>query len=608
MIYPLGMAILLSAQGLQKSFGARPLFSNLSFVIESKDRVGLIGSNGAGKSTLLKILSGKIEADEGELSLQKGLKIGFLEQSPILNPEDTIEDSILSETHNPESAEAQSLALAWVARLNLDSQGFSGQSKVGTLSGGWQKKVALARELVKEPELLLLDEPTNHLDLESILWLEELLTRSTFAVVVITHDRVFLQNVTNRIVELGRQYPQGVLDVRGDYASYLEFKEDKLSQQKTEEVTLKNKLRRETEWLRRGPKARTTKQKARIDRALDLQSDVKELEFRNRNRDISLEFQSATKQPKRLIEARQICKSYTDKTLFKDFNLFIGPGSRVGLLGKNGCGKSTLIRCLLGEEPIDSGIVLRAEQLSVAYFEQKREALDLNLTVQKTLCPGGDTVIFRGQPIHIRGYLDRFLFSPEQVELPVGKLSGGEQSRLLLAKLMLNEAKILVLDEPTNDLDIETLDVLQHCLTDFEGGIILVTHDRYFLDQVATEIIAFPTTDDLDHGLIKFADLSQWQRWKEENQPLKDKRRENPIAETPKRKKKMSYHEVRELGLMESKIQTAEEKLSRLQSEISMPENQSNAKKLTELYHQIAETQNEVETLYQRWAELEAMS
>jgi ATP-binding cassette subfamily F protein uup len=602
------MAILLSAQGLQKSFGARPLFKNLSFVIEAKERVGLIGSNGAGKSTLLKIVSGKIESDEGKLSNQKGLRVGFLEQNPQLDPNSTIEEAILSGAFDPASTEAHALTLEWIAKLNVESQGFSAQSKIGTLSGGWQKKVALAKELVKEPELLLLDEPTNHLDLDSILWLEELLIRSPFAVIVITHDRVFLQNVTTRILELGQQYAQGVLDVRGNYSSYLELKESKISQQKAEEITLKNKLRRETEWLRRGPKARTTKQQARIDRAIELQSDVTELEYRNRSRDVSLEFHSSKKQPKRLIEARNISKSYGSKRLFDDFSLFMGPGSRVGLLGRNGCGKSTLIRCLIGQEPTDSGSVLRAEQLSVAYFEQKRESLDLTLSVQKTLCPGGDTVIYRGQPIHIRGYLDRFLFSSEQIELPVGKLSGGEQSRLLLAKLMLNEAKILVLDEPTNDLDIETLDVLQNCLTDFEGGIILVTHDRYFLDQVATEIVAFPPFGSDLQGLIKFADLSQWERWREENQPIKESKKIRKEDDTQKKKKRMSYNDVRELSLMEGKIQKAEEKLSNLQAEVSQADIQSNAKKLTEIYRQIAETQEEVEKLYLRWSELEAMS
>ena len=601
------MAILLTAQGLQKSFGARPLFKGLNFVIESKDRIGLIGPNGAGKSTLLKIISGKIDHDEGDLSFQKGLKVGFLEQSPELSPDATIEEVILSGRKDPLSSESQSLGWEWIGRLDIESQGYSSETKIGKLSGGWQKKIALARELVKEPELLLLDEPTNHLDIESILWLEEFLRRATFAVIVITHDRVFLQNTTTRIFELNSQYPQGVLAVRGNYTSYLELRDTQLSQQKVEETILKNKLRRETEWLRRGPKARSTKQQARIDRAYDLQDDVKELEYRNRKREVSLDFQSADKQPKRLIEARGVSKSFENKILFSDFNIFIGPGSRLGFLGMNGCGKSTLIRCLLGQEEVDSGMVIRADQLSVAYFEQKRESLDLRLTVQKTLCPGGDSVIYRGRPIHIRGYLDRFLFSPEQIELPVGRLSGGEQSRLLLARLMLKEAKVLVLDEPTNDLDIETLDVLENCLTDFEGAVILVTHDRFFLDQVATEIVAFPYGANNTGALVKFAGLSQWEQWREDNQPSKASKKITQDDGATQKKKKMSYNDVRELSLMEGKIQQAERKVDDLNSELSLPELQTNSKRLSELTQKLGAAQQDLSQLYARWAELEVM-
>lgn len=572
--------------------------------------MGLIGPNGAGKSTLLKILSGKITPEEGELSIKKGLRIGYLEQTPLLELNSTIEETLLSGSEDPLSSEAHALALEWMGKLNLESQGFSADTPLHQLSGGWQKKVALARELIKEPELLLLDEPTNHLDIESILWLEELLNRASFAVVVITHDRVFLQSVTNRMFELNSQYPQGVLSVSGDYATYLELRESQLTQQRTEEITLKNKLRRETEWLRRGAKARTTKQQARIQRAHDLMGDVEELEFRNRKREVSLEFQSGEKQPNRLIETRNISKAFGGKTLFTDFSIFMGPGSRVGLLGRNGCGKSTLIRCLLGTESVDSGTVLRAEHLSVAYFEQKRESLDLTQTVQKTLCPGGDSVIYRGRPIHIRSYLDRFLFSREQIDLPVGKLSGGEQSRLLLARLMLKEAKVLVLDEPTNDLDIETLDVLESCLTEFEGAVVLVTHDRYFLDQVANQIVAFPDLQQSQRKLEKFSSLSQWESW--HTQHLVDLK--SAVVKGPKiesapssKKRKLTYNETRELASMEETIQKTEVKIAELESELAAPQIQSQAHKLTELYQRLHEAQEHLEKLYSRWAELESI-
>jgi len=601
------VAILLTSKNIQHSFGVRPLFKGLNFVIEDRDRVGLIGPNGAGKSTLLKILSGKLIPEEGELSLRKGLKVGLLEQSPHLLLKASIEETLLSGATDPHSSEAQALALEWMGRLELESQGFSAETPLQQLSGGWQKKVALARELMKEPELLLLDEPTNHLDIESILWLEELIQRAAFAVVVITHDRVFLQSVTNRIFELNSQYPGGVLSVSGDYATYLELRESKLSQQRAEELALKNKLRRETEWLRRGAKARTTKQQARIQRAHELMDSVEEVEFRNRKKEVSLDFQTSQKQPNRLIEARNISKSFEGKTLFTDFSVFIGPGTRLGLLGRNGCGKSTLIRCLLGSEKVDCGEVLKAEHLSVAYFEQKRESLDLNQSVQKSLCPGGDSVIYRGRPLHIRSYLDRFLFSREQIELPVGKLSGGEQSRLLLARLMLKEAKVLVLDEPTNDLDIETLDVLENCLTEFEGAVILVTHDRYFLDQVANQIIAFPESHQAQRRLEKFANLSQWEGWYERHLSLlKPQNRKSVRQESASSKKrKLSYNETRELASMEENIQKAEKNIAEIQAELANPQIQSQAYQLTELYQKLHEAQEARERLYTRWAELE---
>ena len=337
---------------------------------------------------------------------------------------------------------------------------------------------------------------------------------------------------------------------------------------------------------------------------------VEELEFRNRKKEVSLDFQTAQKQPNRLIEARNISKCFEGKTLFTDFSVFIGPGTRLGLLGRNGCGKSTLIRCLLGSEKVDSGDVLRAEHLSVAYFEQKRESLDLNQSVKKILCPGGDSVIYRGRPIHVRSYLDRFLFSREQTELPVGKLSGGEQSRLLLARLMLKEAKVLVLDEPTNDLDIETLDVLENCLKEFEGAVILVTHDRYFLDQVANQIVAFPDFQQPHRVLEKFADLSQWEVWHERHLSLlKAPTQKLVLQEEPSpKKRKLSYNETRELASMEENIQKAEEKTTALQAELASPSIQSQAHRLTELYQKLHEAQEALEKLYNRWAELEELA
>jgi ATP-binding cassette subfamily F protein uup len=381
-----------------------------------------------------------------------------------------------------------------ISRLDLGGAQAGADAPVDRLSGGWRKRVALARELVREPELLLLDEPTNHLDVDSILWLEKLLASAPFATVTITHDRLFLQRVANRILELDRRNPGGLLSVDGDYATFIERKADLMAAQERRETSLRNTtLRRETEWLRAGAPARSTKQQARIQRAEVLAGEVDELAGRNLVRSADIDFIGTGRNPRRLIEARGIAKSYGDKIIFAGLDLFVGPGSRVGLIGPNGCGKSTLLRVLVGDEPPDTGQILRADGLQVAYFAQHREALDPNLSVVDTLCPGGDHVTFRGARIHVSGYLARFLFRSEHAKLTVGQLSGGEQSRLALARLMLRPANVLVLDEPTNDLDLDTLQVLEDSLLGFDGAILLVTHDRYFLDRVTTKLLAFHT-------------------------------------------------------------------------------------------------------------------
>ena len=405
-----------------------------------------------------------------------------------------------------------------LGRLDLAGDAAGAEAPVDRLSGGWQKRVALARALVRDPELMLLDEPTNHLDVEAILWLEKFLAGARFATLTVTHDRLFLQRVANRILELDRRNAGGLLDVRGDYATYVERKAEAMAAQERREEVLRNTLRRETEWLRRGPPARTTKQDARIQRAHALADEVGSLESRNRVHSVDLDFQASGRKPRRLIEAKQIGKQYDERTVFANLDLSIGPGSRIGLLGPNGCGKSTLLRVLVGSEPPSSGSVVRADTLSVAWFEQDRGSLDPDTSVADIVCPDGDFVEFRGARMHRRGYLERFLFRGEQLDMAVRQLSGGEQARLLVARLMLRPANLLVLDEPTNDLDLATLDVLQDALTSFDGAVLLVTHDRYFLDQVATQILAFPTNPSAGGvgtgaGAGGFAGLAQWEAW-----------------------------------------------------------------------------------------------
>jgi ATP-binding cassette subfamily F protein uup len=591
------MSQLISAHQLSHSFAGRQLFRQVSLGVFEGDRVGLVGPNGAGKSTLLKILAREIKPDTGDVTYRRGLKLGYLPQTPTFKPGETLMEALVSKAHDPH--EVLPTAYMWISKLGLDR--FDPETPVETLSGGWKKRVALGRELITEPELLLLDEPTNHLDVESILWLEEFIEQSPIAFVTITHDRLFLQRIANKIFDLDPRNPNHLLVIDGDYVKYLEAKELILAGEQHREWTLKNTLRRETEWLRRGAQARQTKQKGRIHRAEDLKEEVQGLTSRNRNRKVSIEFGEGDKAPKRLISAEGISK----RDLFKDFTAVITPKSRVGLLGRNGAGKSTLIRVLLKKEEPDTGTVQIADGIKISYFEQNRETLNPTLSLLKNICPEGDYVNYQGQYVFARSYLERFLFSTQQMDLPAEKLSGGEQSRLRIAQLMLEPASVLVLDEPTNDLDLETLTILEEALRDFPGAVILVTHDRYFMDQVANEIWAFP------HGggaIERFADYLQWEAWQSEQS---SKAASSAVAEkkaaekVPEKLKKLSFKEKFELENMESNILQLEQKLADLEAMAQQPDVVSNASKVQDVYDQIHQLQSQIESLYTRWAELE---
>ena len=624
------MAILLGVRELQARFGARPLFDNVSFTVAEGDRVGLIGPNGAGKSTLLRILAGDLAPDGGEVSRRRGLRLGRLAQVPTFTDGatvlQTIREGLLAAngaqdaSAHEEDWEIETRLEALMSKLELDGQGATGvgpDSLIEDLSGGWKKRVALARELARRPELLLLDEPTNHLDAESIEWLERFLSSARLATLTITHDRVFLQRTTNRILELDRRNTDGLLSVDGNYEAYVRVKAETMHSQERREIVLRNTLRRETEWLRRGPPARSTKQQARIERAGDIASEVADLGERNVQRSVSLDFQTAERRPRKLVEALQISKSYGDRTVFSGVDIRLTPGTRIGLLGQNGCGKSTLIRVLLGHEAPTAGTVKQVDGLQIAYFQQNRDALDPESTPANTVCPDGDFVLFRGARIHVRGYLDRFLFSHDQADMPVRNLSGGEQSRLLLAQLMLQPAQLLVLDEPTNDLDLATLGILEDTLTEFDGAVLLVSHDRYFLSQVATTILAFDVdaeTPSAPAQIVSFSDLSQWEQWRADKpKDARGSKRESGAAGASAsstdaasgKKKRLSYKEQREFDGMEAAIAAAEAALQTATAESESPKHASNAPRLLELFAAVAAKQTEVDRLYARWAELE---
>lgn len=605
------MSQLISVNKLSKSFAGKTLFSGVQFGIFEKDRIGFVGPNGAGKSTLLKILAGLEQADAGDVVKRKGLRLAYLPQSPTFKSDETILSALMNAVDDNYDLLAK--AYEYLSKLNLIQ--FGEDFLAEKLSGGWQKKLAIARELMKDPELFIFDEPTNHLDVTSILWLEEFINDASWASVVITHDRLFLQRISNKIFDLDPQNPNPLIVFSGDYLKYLDEKELLLAGQRAREDRLKNVMARETEWLRRGAKARQTKQKARIERAGDLSSEVKNLAEKNRQRNIDIEFKDAERNPQKLIELKNVTKKLNSRILFEDVNYMVTPKTRLALLGDNGCGKSTLLKVIVGSLQPDSGEVYRAENLKINYFEQTRETLNFNQSVLKNICPEGDYVDFQGQFVFGRSYLERFQFPRQQHDLPVGKLSGGEQARLRIAQMMLQKSQVLILDEPTNDLDLSTLLVLQEALREFNGAVILVTHDRFFMDAVAKDILAFVPVSENENKIEKFSGYFQWEEWFsqwEQEQDAKSKKSAT-ISEagsteaTPTRKKKLSFKDQHDYETIEAKLQKLEEDLSGKESLMHSAEVMANSKRLEELYKEVSALQGEIERLYNRWSELEAL-
>jgi ATP-binding cassette subfamily F protein uup len=579
------MGLLLSVQSLSKQFGATILFQNVSLTIEDNQRLGLIGPNGAGKSTLLKILSGLDDSDAGIVAPKKGLKIANVPQDPVFPKGSVVKDFV--STDNP-----------WFGLA-----GFSdANQECNSLSGGWKKRLAIAHAASQTPDLLFLDEPTNHLDLEGILWLERSLQQAPFSCVLISHDRQFLENTATHVAELNSVYPDGIFRVEGNYTKFIERREQYFEAERRRKEGLEAVVKKELAWLGRKAKARTRKAAARINSAHALIDELKDMDERAKVSSTSIDFTSSFRQTKRLVEAKQISKSMGDRLLFKDLDLVLVPGIKLGIAGANGSGKSTLLKMLMKQLQQDSGEIKWADNLKMVYFDQQREQLNPKATLKEALAPNGDSVIFQGSVIHVNAWAKKFLFEIAQLQQPVHRLSGGERARVLLANLMLQPADVLFLDEPTNDLDIPTLGVLEESLEDFPGALVLVTHDRYLMDRISTHVLGL----DGKGGATLFADYEQYEQdlFSKKAPVAKAKNTSNTQSNTAR--KKLSYTEQREYDSMEANLAGAEARLVAKQEESERPDVVSDHVRVQQVFAELSVIEREVDTLYARWAELEA--
>ncbi len=592
------MALLINTNAVSKSYGATPLFRDISLTIYEGDRLGVIGPNGSGKSTLLEILAGRRDPDSGEVTRRKGTRLAYVAQDSQFPSGITVRAVLRKALENAGVPEAE-----WLARESetLGRTGFDNfDLEASALSGGWRKRLSIAEALVQDPAILLLDEPTNHLDLAGIDWLEKLLRNSTFASVLISHDRYFLENVPTSIAELNRIYVDGFLQVVGNYSAFLEKKAEVLHAQAKRQDALENRVRTEVEWLRRGPKARATKAKARIDTANDMISELAGYRSRARTETADIDFVATGRNTKRLVHLEGVSYAYEGKPLFKDLDFTLTTGLRVGLVGPNGSGKTTLLRLIRGEMETQAGTIERADRLRIVYFDQIR-SLDPAITLRRALAPDSDSVIYRDRVIHVASWADRFMFTSEQLNQPVGRLSGGERARVLIAALMLDPADVLLLDEPTNDLDIPTLEILEESLLEFPGALVLVTHDRYLLDRVSTVVLGL----DGWGGAERFADYSQWDLWVAEQKQQKSKPAPSAVRPAATGKKKPSYLDTREYEGMEERLAQAELILDAKRTALQDPEVVKDGRLLEQAYRELQEAQASVDQLYERWAELE---
>jgi ABC transport system ATP-binding/permease protein len=600
------MAELLQLRGIGQHAGPRLLFRNFDLVLGDRDRLSLIGPNGGGKTTLLRILCSDETADEGQRTSRRGLRIAWLEQEPRIDPAQSSLDYVLERLRRDPGPPA-GLDPEVVARAALQRAGFENpDAPVRTLSGGWTRRVAVVAELATAPDLLLLDEPTNHLDLEGIEWLEQSLARVSHAVVVISHDRHFLERVSTRVLEIDGVHRDGWMMVEGSYTDYLERREQARREQHRAADALASIVRDDIRYLRQGAKARTTKSASRVSKAHANIEELESLRSRNEVRGVEGAFHASGRRTKRLVSAEQISLRRGAKTLLRDGSFVLGPGRRMGLVGPNGSGKSSLLLALQGELALETGELRIAPNLKIVYFDQRRQQLDAEKTIAQILAPDGDTVLVRGRKMHLKSWTRQLGFRDDQVAQPVKSLSGGERARVLMGQLMCREADVLLLDEPTNDLDLPTLEMLERSLLEFTGAIVLVTHDRFLLDRVCTTLFALSG----DGAWVEVADRPQWQAWARDRaaESLAPSRAASKnVSALPKTPKtvKLSYKEQREFDGLEDAILQAESDLAEQEACLTEASAQSETARLVSVGREVTRLQEEIEHLYARWSELE---
>ena len=627
---------ILSITDVEVSFGAAPLLHSASFQIEPGERVCLIGRNGEGKSTLMKVIQGTIQPDSGEVIRNQGVRIAKLAQEVPLQTQGKIayvvaeglgnlgkqiaEYELVSDQLKHDSSEALIEKLAklqsqieaadgWKFKhqvdLVLSKMSLDGEAEFATLSGGMKRRVLLAQALVSQPDLLLLDEPTNHLDIEAIKWLESFLLGSNLTILFITHDRTLIRSLATRIVELDRG---SLTSWPGNYEAYLESKKHQLEVEVNQNALFDKKLAQEETWIRQGIKARRTRNEGRVRALKALREERKQR--RERVGQVGFRVNDSERSGKVVIEAEHLNYRINDLNLVDDFSMTVARGDKIGLIGPNGAGKTTLLRLLLGSLQPQSGKVELGTQLQVVYFDQLRGQLNSELSVRENVSEGSDFIEIGDQRKHVMGYLQEFLFSPQRANTPVKALSGGERNRLLLAKLFTKPANLLVLDEPTNDLDVETLELLESMLVDYQGTLLLVSHDRTFLNNVATSVLSFEGNGRIQEYVGGYDD---WERQRPKEEPAPEKIKESKNEENPKpqqkvepTKKKLSYKDKRELEMLPAKIEELEQRQQELHDLMGQPSfYQQESAEITRTQNELQNVEQELEHSYQRWEELE---